>query len=111
MKHKLHRLFIVTSFCIFPLLAMSHESSAWTPGESYAVEALSQDLSEISITVEGRQVKVQNAQGKFIEVYDITGKRVYYAQIDSNEKYLTLNLHKGCYILRVGTVTRKIYLS
>ena len=111
MKHKLHRLFIVTSFCIFPLLALANESNAWSEAEVYAEVSQMNDFTEITIAVEGRQVKVQNAEGKFFEVYDITGKRVYYVQIDSAEKNLTLNLHKGCYILRVGTVTRKIYLS
>ena len=111
MKHKLHRFFILTSFCIFPLLAMSSELSSDLELDSYASEMMIDENAEVTLTVKGRQVTIQNAQGNYIEVYDITGKRVFYAPIDSELKQFTLKLHKGCYILRVGTVTRKVYFS
>lgn len=111
MKHKLRRFIILTSLCICPLLAVAGESTSWMENGNNIEAENPHNLTEIGITVQGRQVTILNAQGKFLEIYDITGKRVHYVQIDSHEMHLTLNLHKGCYIMRVGNVTRKINLS
>lgn len=112
MKHKLQHLIILTSFCLSPLLAVAVEPAvAWGSSDICAELQQNDGLSDISITVEGRQVTVRNAQGKYLEVYDITGKRVYNVHVDSQEMHVSLNLRKGCYILRVGIVTRKVYCS
>lgn len=111
MKHKLQRIIILTSLCVCPLLAVAGDVALWTGNGSNIETTDTYNLTEIEITVQGRQVIISNAQGKFLEIYDITGKRVHYVQIDSHKMHLTLNLHKGCYIMRVGDVTRKIYLS
>lgn len=68
-------------------------------------------LAEPSITVRGNVLHIQNAQGSSLEVYDVTGKRVMLQSIESNDKSVTLNLNKGCYIVRIGKLTRKISLS
>lgn len=69
------------------------------------------EIGEPELEISGNAVSVKNAQGQRLEVYDVTGKRVLSVYIDSNDKTLTLNLRKGCYILRVGKLTRKVALS
>mgnify|MGYP003414723536 CR=1 FL=1 len=32
-------------------------------------------------------------------------------RVDNNDKYYDLNLPKGCYIVKVGKVVRKIYIK
>ncbi|EJX02798.1 hypothetical protein EVA_09094, partial [gut metagenome] len=45
------------------------------------------------------------------EVFDVTGKKVLSVRIDSADKTISLNLRKGCYILRVAKQTRKISIA
>lgn len=73
--------------------------------------AVSAALAEPVLVVKGNLLHVQNAQGCTMEVYDITGKRVAAVNIDSNDKQVTLNLRKGCYIVKIGSLTRKVSLS
>ena len=70
-----------------------------------------QAMAEVSLVVRGNSLQVQHAQGAMLEVFDITGKCVYSQRIDSQDKTVHLSLGKGCYIVRVGKVTRKISLS
>ena len=43
-----------------------------------------------------------------LAIYDLAGVRVVYFKIDSAEKHFDLGLPKGCYIVKVGKVVRKI---
>lgn len=104
---------------IFSLLAFSTPALAAADNEdlgalmpaAVAAEGQIDDAGEASLTMRGNAVHIQNAQGATLEVFDITGKRVLTARIDSNEKTIPLNLGKGCYILRVGKLTRKVSLA
>lgn len=66
---------------------------------------------EASISIDGRNVRVQNAQGSVLEIFSITGKKVATFRIDTNDKTVTVNANKGCYIAKLGGLTRKIYLN
>ena len=70
-----------------------------------------QAAAEIQVSVSRKTVHVRNAQGLTLEVYNLTGVRVATLHIDTPDKQLTLNLDKGLYILRIGTLTRKVQLS
>lgn len=63
------------------------------------------------IEVRGKVLQVKHAEGAILEVYDLTGRQVVRMQIDSPDKTVSLNLRKGCYIVRVGNLTRKIALQ
>jgi len=73
-----------------------------------AVELIENEQPEVSIIVDGSSVRVSGASGMTLYVYNITGMRVLKVDIDSDDKHLDLNLPKGCYILKVGKVVRKI---
>ena len=71
------------------------------------------DISEVVVTgvaisINGNQVHVTGAAGQTLEVYNVAGVRVGTFKIDSDDKTLNLNLAKGCYILKVGKVVRKV---
>ena len=61
-----------------------------------------------TISVDGNVVSVQNAQGMTLEVVSLTGRAIAQYRIDSPAQRIELNLPKGCYILKVGKVVRKV---
>lgn len=65
-------------------------------------------INSASISVNGNTIRVANANGEVLEVFNLTGAKVASIRIDSPDKTLILNLSKGCYILKVGKVVRKI---
>jgi len=61
-----------------------------------------------TISVNGNTVSVQGASGMTLEVVSLTGRAVAQYKIDSPAQRIELNLAKGCYILKIGKVVRKI---
>ena len=61
-----------------------------------------------AINFDGNTVSVQGASGMTLEVISLTGRAVAQYKIDSPAQRVELNLPKGCYILKVGKVVRKI---
>ena len=70
--------------------------------------APSAQFDEPTIGVEGRIVTVSGAQGEKLEVISLTGRKVAEYDIDAPVQRVELNLSKGCYILKVGKVVRKV---
>lgn len=66
------------------------------------------DPQGLSISIEGRVLHVSGAAGQTIQIYNVTGVCVMNARVDGDEKHYDLNLQKGCYIVKVGKVVRKI---
>ena len=70
--------------------------------------ALEQVDEDVALTVNGQIVTVNGAQGETLEVVSLTGRRVMSAKIESPAQRIDLNIPKGCYILKVGKVVRKV---
>ena len=69
------------------------------------------EQNQISITVSGSTIRVKNAEGQVLEVYSITGEKVYTQNIESASKAFDLGqLQRGYYIVKIGKFTRKVYL-
>lgn len=66
------------------------------------------EFAATSIVVKGSKVIVYNANGSPLEVFSLTGAKVATITIDDNEQTINLSLKKGCYILKVNKVVRKI---
>lgn len=66
------------------------------------------EQSQVELVVKGRMVNVVNGQGMTLHVYDITGAEVVSIRIDGANKSYNLDLKRGCYLVKVGDVTRKI---
>lgn len=69
---------------------------------------IEQDMQKISISVSGSVLRVTGADGEVVHIYNITGVRVMSIKVDGYDKSYTLNLPKGCYIVKVGKTVRKI---
>lgn len=65
----------------------------------------------ITVSVAGSTINVKNAQGLVMEVYDVTGKKLAAIRIESNDKTYELSVPKGCYIIKIGKMARKVYLK
>jgi hypothetical protein len=63
---------------------------------------------EITITVKGQTVMVNGAQGQTLEVISLTGRCIMTEKIESPAQKIELNIPKGCYILKIGKVVRKV---
>lgn len=74
--------------------------------EQVSVEQTIED--DITITVNGQCVVINGAQGKTLEVVSLTGRRVMTTKIESPAQRVELNVPKGCYILKIGKVVRKV---
>lgn len=72
---------------------------------------IDEELNPITISVSGAQVHVTNATGKVLEIYNLAGVRVASYKIDSDDKTVNINLTKGCYILKVDKVVRKVSIK
>ena len=53
-------------------------------------------------------LSVAGAEGHVLEVISLTGKRVLEERISSPAQRFELNIPKGCYIVKVGDVVRKV---
>jgi len=87
------------------LLLVGAPMSLMAQGERDEIET---EMSAVNLSVNGSKVHVTGADGQTLEVYNLTGVKVATIRIDSNDKAMTLNLQRGCYILKVGKVVRKI---
>ncbi|MCR5180507.1 MAG: T9SS type A sorting domain-containing protein [Bacteroidaceae bacterium] len=91
---------------------MAEESAFETDFAAEAEAQLSTEMDaefqNVQIAVEGSQVRVTNAEGLSLEVYNLTGVRISATKIESEDVVVSLNLQHGCYILKVGKVVRKI---
>lgn len=69
------------------------------------------EQQQISVTVSDANLRVKNAEGLAIEIFSLTGEKVYSQRIESASKSIELShLQRGFYIVKIGKYTRKIYL-
>ena len=80
--------------------------SEWTMTDDR--EGIENEIAEITIAVNGSQLHITNATGQTLEIYNLTGVRVATLRIDSDDKTFNVNLPKGCYMVKVGKVVRKV---
>lgn len=70
-----------------------------------------QEFEEVAISLNNATLHIKNAENKVVEIYNMAGVKVVTYRIDSNNKAIDLNqFAKGCYIVKVGKVARKVYL-
>ena len=64
---------------------------------------------DILITTKNNQVRVQNAEGLTLDLYNVAGVKVATYRVDSDDKTITLNLNRGIYIAKVGKVLLSLF--
>ncbi len=101
MKKRLLIFSLVTSFMLtVPVLVQAADAEK--------VQSEQTIEEDINISVSGSSVTVYGAQGKTLEVVSLTGRCLMSIKIESPAQRLELNVPKGCYILKIGKVVRKV---
>ena len=98
------RLLIFSFISIFTLTAplAANAFDAEAPAIEQSID------EEVGISVDGQSVTITGAQGQTLEVVSLTGRRLLTVKIESPAQRIELNIPKGCYILKVGKVVRKV---
>ncbi len=73
-----------------------------------AIEVIDNDYQNISISVSESVLHITGANGLVMQIYNVAGVRVMSVKVEGPDKRFELNLPKGCYIVKVGKVVRKI---
>lgn len=69
------------------------------------------EQNPITVAVSESNLRVKNADGQVIEIFSLTGEKVYTQRIEGSSKSIDLShLQRGYYIVKIGKFTRKIYL-
>ncbi|MDR0989526.1 MAG: T9SS type A sorting domain-containing protein [Prevotellaceae bacterium] len=102
MKKLLGVLALLTCFCLqTPAAAQERPAVPATPAASAVVLTVSADGA----------VHIQHAAaGTPMEVYNIVGIKLLTRRIESANETVRLNLPKGYYIFKIGTVVRKVVI-
>lgn len=66
------------------------------------------EISATNIVVKGSTIYVSNAEGQVLEVFSLTGNKVVSVRINERATVIDLSVKKGCYILKVNNVVRKV---
>ncbi len=104
MKKQLHILSIVALMLLSVPVTASASDAEMAPVEQTIDE-------DITISVNGQWVQINGAQGQTLEVVSLTGRRVMTIKIESPAQRVELSVPKGCYILKVGKVVRKVAIQ
>ena len=97
---------ITTIFCGMFMLGVPMQSMA-----NIVIEVMENDFQSVSISVNQSTLHVANANGQTLEIYNVAGVKVMNIKIEGNDKKYDLNLPKGCYIVKIGKVARKISIK
>lgn len=94
------------------LLSLAGFLSAAVPSAARAAEmelaAPEQVDEQIEVSIEGQTLNVTGAQGKQLIVVSLTGRQLLSVKVENPAQRIDLNIPKGCYILKVGKIVRKI---
>lgn len=102
---------ILTLLAIFTLCSTPAMANGSSTAE-FECMASEPETNAIAVNVEDNTLHIKNAEGMVAEIFSVTGEKVYSARIDSNNKAIELQgIKKGCYIIRIGKFTRKIYIG
>lgn len=76
-----------------------------------AIEIVENDFQTIAVSINESTLHVTGANGQTLYIYNVAGVRVMSIKVEGADKYYELNLPKGCYIVKVGKVVRKISIK
>jgi hypothetical protein len=76
-----------------------------------SIEIIDNEVQTINVAVSESTIHVTGANGQVMHVYNVTGMKLMSVKIEGQDKKVEINLPKGCYIVKVGKVVRKIYIK
>lgn len=91
-------------------------NASWASAATFMpdpIPAVENEMAQIQISItNGSTLHVKNADGQVLEIYNITGVKVFTQRIDSpSRSYELSNQPRGWYLVKIGDFTRKIYLK
>lgn len=99
MKRFLHTLLLLCSLMVAsPNGVMAEE----------IFEGPEQETSSITVQVMGSRVRVTGANGEMLQIYNLAGVCIASYDIDSADKTVNTIMTHGCYVVKVGTLVRKV---
>ena len=98
---------LLTLFLSFTLSLIQPSTAA----QMVRIEISEPEMETVSIIVTDGALRVTGAAGQVLQVYNVAGVCVMSVKIESPDKRIDLNLPKGCYIVKVGKVVRKISIK
>lgn len=84
------------------------------PSMSYAdtaIEVIDNDYQNISVSVSSSTLHVTGANGRTVYIYNVVGVCVMSIKVDGADRHYDLNLPKGCYIVKIGKIVKKISIK
>lgn len=100
--HNTFKALLITGCLVTPTMVLAQDVQH-TPIEI--------DQNPIAVNVSESNLRVKNADGLMIEIFSLTGEKVYTQRIEGVSKSIDLShLQRGYYIVKIGKFTRKIYL-
>lgn len=103
MKKSLLHIILMFLLAFVPALQISATESSVED-----ISMAAEPITSVRITVKNGSVNVQNAAGQIVEVFSVTGKKIASEKIASADETFDFNLSRGCYIVKVGKVVRKV---
>ena len=102
MTHKiLAFIFAVAMGAAVPVTAVAETS----------IEIIDNEVQTVNVAVTESAIHVTGANGQVMHIYNVTGMKLMSVKIEGQDKKVEINLPKGCYIVKVGKVVRKIYIK
>ena len=103
--------YLFSLFCVGALFAAPQVRAASAEvAEGPSEQMMTAAQTEVNITLRGNQLRVTNANGLTVEVYNITGVKVFVHRVDGDDRTFTLTAERGIYIVKVGKVVRRVTL-
>ena len=94
------------------------EHIAYVQGDIAAIVRIEYDVTHgpfpdpVEIYSDQISVRIRNAAaGAKLEIYNVLGLKVQSIKIDTANKTVALSLPKGCYILKLENIVRKIAIK
>ena len=97
---------LYAAFSMMLLLGVPQDACA-----ASSIEIIDNDIATISISVSESTLRVTGASGLMLTIYNVAGVHVQSFRVEGADRHYELNLPKGCYIVKVGKVVRKISIK
>ena len=76
-----------------------------------SLEGMEPAVENVIQPIGNKTVHVVGVNGKILEIFNLTGVKVSQIRIEEADCNVELSLPKGCYILKIGKIVRKISIQ
>lgn len=90
------------------LMLFSASNVSFAANENETIET---SLQKAIKPIGNKEIRITGSDGEMLEVFNLTGIKVMEIRIDNTDTTLSLDLPKGCYILKVNKIVRKISIQ